>query len=181
MTLPKNRTHRFNVTEEVKEKRDLSYQVLIGEEVNLRDKEGRNALYWAVQNRHTHNAKLLIEFESSLMVAPKLHALFHAIEEGHYALIILLIQSGISPNMIDKNGRSALMVAIEKEQFRTVCFLLRNGADLFQMDYHYDMALDYASRSECGEIRGFVEHVLAVIEEEERQKIVTPCGGCKEY
>jgi ankyrin repeat protein len=179
MTLPKNRTHRFNVIEEVKGKRDLAYHALIGEEVNFRDEKGRNALYWAIKNRHTYNAKLLIEFESSLMVAPKLHALFHAIEEGHYELIILLVQSGISPNIIDKNGRSALMAAIEKEQFRTVCFLIRNGADLFQMDGHYDMALDYASRSECGEIRGFVEHVLAVIEEEERQKIVNSCGGCR--
>lgn len=178
MTLPKNRTHLFNMIEEVKGKRDLAYHSLIGEEVNRRDEAGRNALYWAVQNRHTHNAKLLIEFESSLIVAPKLHALFHAIEEGHYELIILLVQSGISPNIIDETGRSALMAAIEKEQFRTVCFLIRNGADLFQMDYHYDMALDYASRSECGEIRGFVEHVLAMTEEEERQKMVHPCGGC---
>lgn len=179
MTLPKNRAQFFNVTEEVKGRRDLSYQSLIGAEVNRRDEEGRNALYWAVRHRHTHNAKLLIEFESSLMVAPKLHALFHAIESGHYELIILLVQSGISPNVIDETGRSALMAAIEKEQFRTVCFLIRNGADLFQMDDHYDMALDYAFRSECGEIRGFVEHVLVMTEEEERQKMVHPCGGCR--
>jgi ankyrin repeat protein len=179
MTLPKNRTLRFNVIEEVKGKRDLAYHSLIGEEVNIRDEKGRNTLYWAVKNRHTHNAKLLIEFESSLMVAPKIHALFHAIEAGHYELIILLIQSGISPNIIDETGRSALMVAIEKEQFRTVCFLIRNGADLFQMDYHYDMALDYASRSACGDIKGFVEHVLAMIEEEDEQNSVQSCRGCK--
>ena len=178
MTLPKNQHHLFNVIEEVRSKRDLTYQSLIGSQVNRRDEEGKNALYWAIKKRHTHNAKLLIEFESSLMVAPKLHAFFHAIEEGHYELIILLVQSGISPNITDEYGRSALMVAIEKEQFRTVCFLIRNGADLFQMDDRYDMALDYALRSECGEIRGFVEHVLAMIEEEEQKKMLHRCGGC---
>ena len=178
MTLSKNRHHLFNVIEEVRNKKELSYQNLIGAPVNRRDEEGRNALYWAIKRRHTHNAGLLIEFETSLMVSPKLHALFHAIEEGHYELIILLVQSGISPNITDEYGRSSLMVAIEKEQFRTVCFLIRNGADLFQMDDRYDMALDYALRSECGEIRGFVEHVLAMIEEEEQKKILHRCGGC---
>jgi len=46
------------------------------------------------------------------------------------------------------------------------------------MDDRYDMALDYALRSECGEIRGFVEHVLAMIEEEEQKKMLHRCGRC---
>lgn len=178
MTLPKKQHHLFDVIGEVRSKRDLSYQSLVGAQVNRRDEEGKNALYWAIKKRHTHNARLLIEFETSLMVTPRLHALFHAIEEGHYELIILLVQSGISPNITAQYGRSALMAAIEKEQFRTVCFLIRNGADLFQMDDRYDMALDYALRSECGEIRGFVEHALAVIEEEEQKKMLHRCDGC---
>lgn len=116
MTLPKNQHHLFNVIQEVRNKRDLSYQSLIGTQVNRRDEEGKNALYWAIQRRHTHNARLLIEFETSLMVAPRLHALFHAIGEGHYELIILLVQSGISPNITDEYGRSVLMVSVGKEQ-----------------------------------------------------------------
>ncbi|MFT7823839.1 MAG: ankyrin repeat domain-containing protein [Sulfurimonas sp.] len=178
MTLPKNRNQLFSVAQEVKDRTLLSHHSLIGANVNRRDEEGRNALYWAIKNRSTHNAKLLIEFESSLMVSPKLHALFHAIEEDHYELAVLLIQGGISPNIEDEYGRSALMAAILKGQFRTVCFLIRNGADLFQMDHHYDMALDYASRSECGEIRGFVEHVLETIETEENRRVESPCSGC---
>lgn len=179
MTLPINRNKIANIIQEVKEKTYLNYELLIGANVNRRDTKGRNALYWAIKNRSTHNAKLLIEFEISLMVTSKEHALFHAIEEDHYELIILLVQSGISPNIVDEEGRSALMVAIEKKQFRTVCFLIRNGADLFQMDTDYDMALDYAERSECTEIRGFVEHVLTMIEDEERDRVQSPCGGCK--
>ena len=179
MTLPKNRTHVFNIIQEVNNKTLLHYSTLIGTNVNRRDEVGRNALYWAIKNRCTHNAKLLIEYEISLMVTPNLHALFHALEEDHYELIILLVQNGISPNIVDKYGRSALMVAIEKVQFRTVCFLIRNGADLFQMDFHYDMALDYAFRSECREIRCFVEHVLAMIKAEEKERKLCPCGGCK--
>ena len=179
MTLHKRQNPLFNVMQEVQEKTLLSDSSLIGANVNFRDKEGKNALYWAIKNRSLHNAKLLIEFEISLMVTPKLHALFHAIEEDHYGLIILLIQSGISPNIVDECGRSALMVAIEKEQFRTVCFLIRNGADLFQMDRRYDMALDYAFRSGCGVIRDFVEHLLVMIEAEEKDRIQHQCDGCK--
>ncbi|MDY0403462.1 ankyrin repeat domain-containing protein [Sulfurovum sp.] len=108
MTLPKNRHHLFNVIEEVRGKKYLSFQNLIGAQVNRRDDEGRNALCWAIKRRHTHNAGLLIEFETSLMVAPRLHALFHAIEEGYYELIILLVQSGISPNITDEYGSWSL-------------------------------------------------------------------------
>jgi serine/threonine-protein phosphatase 6 regulatory ankyrin repeat subunit B len=178
MTAPNNTKHLFNVIEKVKEKTFLSYSTLIGINVNRRDNEGRNALYWAIKYHGTHNAKFLIEFEISLMVTPTLHGLFQAIDEDHYELVILLIQNGISPNITDNQGRSALMRAIEKEQFRTVCFLIRNGADIFQMDDQYDMALDHALKSNSKEISGFVKHILTIIEDEEKQEFITPCSGC---
>ena len=180
MTMPRERYLPYKIVDIVKERSLLEYHMLIGVHIYHRDNEKRNALYWAIKHHSTHNAKLLIEHEISLKVAPDLHALFHAIDEDHYGLIVLLIQSGLSPNIRDNRGCTALMHAIEKEQFRTVCFLVRNGADLFQMDEHYDMAEDYAKRCQSEEIKDFIKHVLILNKNEEKETIQSPCDFCKD-
>jgi ankyrin repeat protein len=154
--------------------------MLIGVQINHRDTQGRNALYWAIKKHSICNVKMLIEHEISLEVAHKLHALFHAIEEDHYESVVYLIQSGLSPNITDARGRTPLMVAIEKEQFRTVCFLIRNGADLYMMDSNYDMASEYANRCECNMIKDFIKHV-DLINQETEGSISSTCHTCTDY
>lgn len=180
MTMPRQRYLPLKIVDIVKGRSLLEHHMLIGVDVNGRDEAGRNALYWAIENHNIYNAKMLIEHEISLKVTPDLHALFHAIQEDHYELIILLIQNGINPNITDNKGYTALMYAIEKEQFRTVCFLVRNGADLFQMDEHYDMAEEYANRCQSEEIKDFIKHVLILNENEEKEAVQSPCDFCKD-
>jgi ankyrin repeat protein len=153
--------------------------MLIGVQINHRDTQGRNALYWAIKKHSIYNVKMLFEHEISLEVTHKLHALFHAIEEDHYESIVYLIQNGLTPNIKDNKGRTSLMVAIEKKQFRTVCFLVRNGADLYMMDNNYDMASEYANRYECNMIKDFIKHVY-LINQETEGSISSPCNICKE-
>lgn len=180
MTMPRQRYLPFKIVDIVKERSLLEHHMLIGVDVNSRDEGGRNALYWAIKHNNIHNAKLLIEHEISLKVTPDMHALFHAIRVDHYELVILLIQDGISPNITDNKGCTALMYAIEKEQFRTVCFLVRNGADLFKMDEHYDMAEEYANRCRSKDIKDFIKHVLILNENEEKKRVHSPCDFCKD-
>jgi len=178
MTMPNSRYLPYKIIEIIKGKSLLEHRMLIGVDINNRDTQGRNALYWAINHHNIHNVKLLIEHEISLKVTPQQHAIFYAIEEDHYETVVLLVQSGISPNITDTKGRTVLMNAIEKEQFRTVCFLVRNGADLFKMDDNYDMAAEYASRSECNMIKDFIKHVYLLTEEKET--LSSPCDICKD-
>lgn len=180
MTMPLERYLPYRIIEMVKDKASLEHHMLIGVHINHRDGEGRNALYWAIKQHSTYNAKLLIEHEISLKVAPGLHALFHAIEEDHYELTVLLVQSGFDPNIRDNKGRTPLMLAIEKEQFRTVCFLIRSGADLFIMDENYDMATEYAKRCQCNMIKDYMKHMALLNEQVEQERIKTVCDLCKE-
>ncbi len=180
MTMPQERYLPYRIIEMVKDKLLLEHHMLIGVHINHRDRTGKNALYWAIKQHSTYNAKLLIEHEISLKVIPALHALFHAIEEEHYEMIVLLIQSGLNPNITDTRGRTPLMVAIEKEQFKTVCFLVRNGVDLFMMDDNYDMAAEYAKRCECNMIKDFMKHISMLNAEVEKEMGITPCDTCKD-
>ncbi len=180
MTMLQNRYVPHSIMKMVKEKTLLEYRMLIGVHINNRDKEGRNALYWAIKQHGIHNAKLLVEHAISLEVAPGLHALFYAIEQDCYEITVLLVQSGVDPNIRDNKGRTPLMAAIEKEQFRTVCFLMRNGADLYAMDENYDMAADYTKRCNCNMIKDYVKHIELLNEQVAQEHVQTVCDLCKE-
>ncbi len=163
MTIPMPNNSNYlssHLIETVKEKLLLERVTLIGIDVNIRDEEGKNSLFWAIKNHNTHNANLLIKHNISLMVAPRLHAFFHAIIHNHYEMIIILIQKGICLDIIDSQQKTPLMYAIEYELFETVCLLIRHGADLFQMDMNYDMAEDYAHRCTSQKIKDYIRHSL---------------------
>ena len=180
MPMPKNNNYlSYHLIETVKEKLLLERVTLIGINANIRDEEGKNALFWAIRNHSTHNANLLIEYEISLMVAPGLHAFFHAITHKHYEMVIILIQKGISPNIIDSQQRTPLMLAIEYELFDTVCLLVRHDADLLQMDANYDMAEDYASRCTSKKIKDYIRHSLTHQEDQEEKMMQESEKKCK--
>jgi len=160
MTAPLNRHIQVNLIEMVKEKLLLERITLNGVDVNHRDSEGKNALYWAIQRRSTYNANLLVSFGSSLMVTEKKHALFHAIECEHHEMIVLLIQKGLDINTTDNYGKTILMYAIEAEVFETVKFLLTQGADMYLMDDALNMAEDYAKTSNSKLIQLYLQHIV---------------------
>ena len=177
--MPRERCLPIKIMDIVKERSLLECHMLTGVHIYYRDSENKNALYWAIKHHSTHNAKLLIEHEISLKVTPDLHALFHAVAEDHYEMVVLLIQSGLSPNIRNSDGHTALMCAIEKEQFRTVCFLVRSGADLCQMDAQYDMAEEYVKRSQSKQIKDYMKHVLMLKDNEEKMAVQSACDLCK--
>ena len=160
MTAPLNRHIQTNLIEMVKEKLLLERITLNGIDVNCKDDEGRNALYWAIARRSTYNANLLVSFGSTLMVTEKKHALFHAIESEHHEIIVLLIQKGLDVNMTDTYGKTILMSAIEAEVFETVKFLITQGADMYLMDDALNMAEDYAKASNSKLIQLYLQHIV---------------------
>ena len=160
MTAPLNSNKHIedNLIEMVREKLLLERVSLNGIDVNRRDKAGKNALYWAIKRKSTHNANLLISFESSLMVTKKEHALFHAIKSKHYEVVVLLINRGLSVDMEDHNGKTLLMYAIESEVFETVKFLVTRGANIYLLDNELNMAEDYAKKCQSDMIKTYLKH-----------------------
>ena len=160
MTAPVNKHMQSNLMEMVKDKLLLERITLNNIDVNPRDAEGRNALYWAIKSRSTHNTALLISFGSSLVVYKNTHALFHAIECQHHEIVVLLIEKGLDINMTNNVGKTALMCAIESELFETVRYLMQKGADAYLMDDGLNMAEDYAKLCNSELIKTYIQHIV---------------------
>lgn len=160
MTMPSNRYLPAEIIEKVRMESLLEYRSLIGVDINARDERKKNALYWAIKNCNAHNAQILMEHGIDLEVSPGQHALFYAIKNNCYELIVLLVENNVDVNRMDRRGRSPLMLAVEKEQFKTVCFLLRNNADLLYCDAKGSTVEDYIQKCKSPEIKDFISHVL---------------------
>jgi len=177
MTAPLNLHIQNNLIEMVKEKLLLERITLNRVDVNIRDEDSKNALYWAIKKRSTHNANLLITFGSSLKVGKQKHALFHAIECEHHAVVVLLIEKGLDVNLTDDTGKTALMYAIEAEVFETIRYLIQKGADLYLLDDALNMAEDYAKDCNSDLIQSYIKHIIyADMHESPEQVKLCKCG-----
>lgn len=177
MTAPLNTHMQTNLMEMVKDKLLLERITLNGVDVNIRDDEGYNPLYWAIKKRSTHNANLLMSFGSSLMVGKNKHALFHAITCKHHEMVVLLIEKGLNTNITDHAGKTALMYAIEAEVFETVRYLIQNDADMYLLDDALNLAEDYAKDCSCDLIQSYLKHIIyADMHEDDCNKKLCKCG-----
>ena len=147
MTLPMNNDyHSFHLLELVEQRQPLDENLISKSNVNIRDAQGQNALYWAIKNHSKRNVAMLLKHKISLTVAHKLDALFHAIESQNLEALVTLYSTGLNLNIQNDKGQSLLMKAIEKEDIMMVQSLINQGVDLYLMDDKYDMAIDYAKR-----------------------------------
>ncbi len=147
MTKPMNISYYSSyMIELVKHKQRINNSLIKKVDINYRDKNKRNALYWAIKNRSRYNMSLLIEHKIELMVTPQTHAIFYVLESKNVEGLLLLLQHGVDLNSQNHKGQTPLMVALEKECILSVQYLLAFGADLYIMDENYDMAIDYAKR-----------------------------------
>jgi ankyrin repeat protein len=125
----------------------LEKDLVIQSNIDIRDKQGRNALYWTIKLLHKHNTNLLIKHGISLMVEPKKHALFHTIRSKNLDLFSQLITSGENINMLNEDNQSLLMVAIEEKHLLMIRYLLGHGINIHLKDNKNQTALDYAKDS----------------------------------
>ena len=116
-------------------------------DMNVRDSEERNALYWAIKTSHKPNIDLLLKHGVSLMVKPNYHALFHTIESNNLEAFALLLKECQEINMLNKKGQTLLMKAIQKENPVMVQYLINHGIHLDTKDMNGLTALDYAKKA----------------------------------
>lgn len=159
----------------VSQREPLEHNMVELLEVNQRDSQKRNALFWAIKNQSKRNVSILIEAGISLMVKPRVHAMFHAIEVNNLETLTLLVNKGLSINIVNDEGQSLLMKALEKEALVIVQYLINHDIDLYMMDDNYDMAIDYAKRCKNKKVFELVHY--KVLNEEAKEALVD-CRAC---
>lgn len=172
MTKVINRYHDTHLIEMAKHRLMLEEFFIKKSNLNVRDEEGHNALYWAIKYRSRHNVSLLLKYDISLMVGYDTHALFHAIACNDYETFShLLDQEVVGLDIRDSAGITLLMRAIQMESVAMVRYLINHGANLYIEDYEGNQALDYAKSCKNKGVFNLV-HYRILFEETQRRREV---------
>jgi len=118
-----------------------------GANINMKDFNGRTALYWAGEGV-AENTKLLIEkgIEVSTVDKSGRTALHWACEKGTESTVRLLVDSGIDVSLSDNDGRTALHQAALRGS-AVIARLLINKTDLVTQDNEGRSVLHNAAKS----------------------------------
>jgi len=140
--------------------------------LDTRDNEGRNALYWAIKYRNKHNVSLLIKHDISLMVGYDMHALFHAIACNDYETFTLLLNDKVQGiDIRDSFGVTLLMRAVEKESVAMVRYLINHGANLYLEDSDGQTPLDYAKSCKNRDVFSLVHYRIIYEQSQKRREV----------
>lgn len=176
MTEPmRNDYHSLHLLEMVEHKLLIDDFLVKKSNVDVRDKEGRNSLFWAIKNRSPRNVSILVKHNISLMVEANLHALFHTIESNNLDALVYLLRDGLDIDMQNDTGQTLLMKALEIESLMMVRNLVNHGANLDIMDDEYNMAIDYAKLCKNSDVYNLIHYRLLYEELKMEQK---DCTGC---
>lgn len=137
----------------VETKKELNPILLQQFDINLRDAQGRNALYRAIANQSEHNVRLLLQHNISLHVTPRLHALFQAVTLESLTIVGYLLSQDININMRNPQGETPLIVAVQHKNLPMIRYLLRYGADTTASCYRNKSVADYARMTQNSEIQ----------------------------
>ncbi|MBS9782526.1 MAG: ankyrin repeat domain-containing protein [Arcobacter sp.] len=129
-------------------KRGLSHKIDFfiknGMDINIRDKEGKNLLYWAMFNKDYENIKKLIKNNINLNVSPSLSAMNYAVYKNDVKLIKCLKNCGVSINQYDDVKSTPLIYAVLYNKLQSIDYLVSNGASLIHEDLLGNSALSLA-------------------------------------
>ncbi|KAF5296333.1 hypothetical protein FQA39_LY12550 [Lamprigera yunnana] len=123
----------------------LSTLLEYGFDIDEKDDRDETPLTAALSNCNFATARFLL----SKGADPKIYeneyfSVLYCVEDGENDLLLIMIQKGVNLNLQNSQGVTALMSAIEKEQYTTVKLLLENGADANLIDNQGKTALRYA-------------------------------------
>ena len=127
----------------------LRSEILRGENVNLADNDGLTLMMHAVRNEYTDLIALLAENQASLLAADRdgNTALHWAGIQRAYESTVLLMSLGADPNVQNRRGETALMVAVREDDRGIVELLLEGQNDFTIRDYTGRGVLDYARQA----------------------------------
>jgi hypothetical protein len=103
-----------------------------GYEADLRDRHGVPLLCLAARNRHHGVAEVLIDRGANLDLQGDdrgYSALMDATLAGEADLVAFLLERGANPDLVSKDGQTALIIAVGRKDGEVVRLLLAKGAD----------------------------------------------------
>ncbi|MFY4787701.1 ankyrin repeat domain-containing protein [Aliarcobacter butzleri] len=104
-------------------------------DINARDCNGRNALYWAILKNKTDIIKKLIDLDISIEVSPNFLAMNFAVYNDNIKVIKCLKNCGLNINVIDDINSTPLIYAILYNKQNSIKYLIENGANLDHEDF----------------------------------------------
>ncbi len=116
---------------------------------NVIDDKGLTPLAYAIKNNNADIIELLIEYKADIngKLLDKLSPLIYAVMLNKKNLIEFLVENGANINYQDSIGRTATMVAVEKNHVECLKNLLKLKPDLELSDYSGKDVYEYASFS----------------------------------
>lgn len=96
-----------------------------GAMVDLQNNKGQTALNAAVCKNRLDIVQYLLDKNANILIN---NVLIDAVYQESLDMIELLLKRGANVNAQDENGRTALMVAVEKNHYNMAHFLLQSGA-----------------------------------------------------
>ncbi|MEV9526214.1 ankyrin repeat domain-containing protein [Aliarcobacter butzleri] len=104
-------------------------------DINARDCNGRNALYWAILKNKTDIIKKLIDLDISTEASPNFLAMNFAVYNDNIKVIKCLKNCGLNINVIDDINSTPLIYAILYNKQNSIKYLIENGANLEHEDF----------------------------------------------
>ncbi|RYA23946.1 ankyrin repeat domain-containing protein [Malaciobacter halophilus] len=103
-------------------------------DIDLRDKKGRNALYWAIKYKNFKAVKLLISKGIDMYVTPTLYAVHFAVYNDDVKMLKCLKNCDVDINYLDEINATALIYAVLYNKVHCVNYLINNNANIYQVD-----------------------------------------------
>ncbi len=122
-----------------------------GADVDSKNRKGHTPLMQVVSKGYIEVARLLLEAGANTDLKDRKHgytALMKVCFKGDRKMAGLLLQNGADPDIQDKNGNSALMIAVQRKFPHMVEELLDYGADKGKRNKAGRSALDFAVTKE---------------------------------
>ena len=104
-------------------------------EINSKDINGRNALYWAINKNKTEIIKELISLGINTEISPNLSAINYAIYLDNIKILKCLKNCGLNIDEIDDVHSTPLIYAILYKKQNSIKYLIENGANLEHEDF----------------------------------------------
>ena len=104
-------------------------------EINSKDINGRNALYWAINKNKTEIIKELISLGINTEISPNLSAINYAIYLDNIKILKCLKNCGLNIDENDDVNSTPLIYAILYKKQNSIKYLIENGANLEHEDF----------------------------------------------
>ena len=104
-------------------------------DINARDSNGKNALYWAINKNKIETIKELISLNISSEISPNLSAMNYAVYLDNVKIIKCLKNCGLNIDEKDSINSTPLINAILFNKQNSIKYLIENGADLEHEDF----------------------------------------------